>query len=89
MYKVLPYALVRIPSKNHHTTAVFFFGFDIFMNYAKIRQSTLGATVITFFSLRRIRDVISPCLTDTCLDKVWLTVSLRFWLSGTCDLLLF
>ena len=41
------------------------------------------------YTWRRTRDVIWPCLTDTCLDKVWLTVSLRFWLSGTCDLLLF
>ena len=30
---------------------LFFFGFDIFMNYAKIRQFTLGATDITFLSL--------------------------------------
>ena len=54
VYKVLPYAPVRIPSKSQHPPPpphLFFFGFDIFMNYAKIRQFTLGATVITFLSL--------------------------------------
>ena len=50
VYKVLPYAVVRIPSKSHHFPPSFF-GFDIFMIYAKIRQYTLGATVITFLSL--------------------------------------
>ena len=51
VYKVLPYAPVRIPSKSQHPPHLFFFGFDIFMNYAKIRQFTLGATDITFLSL--------------------------------------
>ena len=52
VYKVLPYAPVRIPSKSQHPPPTFFFfGFDIFMNYAKIRQFTLGTTVITFLSL--------------------------------------
>ena len=54
VYKVLPYAPVRIPSKSQHpplSPPLFFFGFDIFMNYAKIRQFTLGAIVITFLSL--------------------------------------
>ena len=55
VYKVLPYAPVRIPSKSQHPPpplpTSFFFGFDIFMNYAKIRQFTLGATDITFLSL--------------------------------------
>ena len=64
VYKVLPYALVRIPSRKHSPPPPPpFFGFDMFMNYAKIRQYTLGATVITFLSLPaslsdRIRDVI-------------------------------
>ena len=54
VYKVLPYAPVRIPPKSQPPPPpphLFFFGFDIFMNYAKIRQFTLGATVITFLSL--------------------------------------
>ena len=54
VYKVLPYTPVRIPSKSQHPPPLptsFFFGFEIFMNYAKIRQFTLGATVITFLSL--------------------------------------
>ena len=58
VYKVLPYVPVRIPSKSQHPPPPpppppppLFFGFDIFMNYAKIRQFTLGTTVITFLSL--------------------------------------
>ena len=54
VYKVLPYVPVRIPSKSQHPpppSPPLFFGFYIFMNYAKIRQFTLGATVITFLSL--------------------------------------
>ena len=51
VYKVLPYAVVRIPSKSHHSPPFFLASTYIFMIYAKIRQYTLGATVITFLSL--------------------------------------